>query len=87
MPPHPDLKLGAPITTRSILDCTRAPAHIWQPIADLPVGLADRRDLGVGEGSVVGVAPVVAAAYDAPVLDDHSSDGNFADGERFFGLL
>ena len=57
------------------------------PVADLLVGFADRRDLCVSQSGVVCVAPIVAAAYDAPVLDDHGADRNLSDGERFFGLL
>ena len=38
-------------------------------------------------GIIIGVAAVIAARDDLSFIDDHSADGDFADGDGFFRLL
>lgn len=57
------------------------------PVADLFAGLPDAGDLGVRQGRLIGVAAVIAAGDDLSFIDDHSADGDFADGDGFFRLF
>lgn len=62
-------------------------AALEAPVTDLPVRLSDRRDLGVGEGSVVGVPSVITSSDDLSVLYDDGADRDFSERQGFLSLF
>ena len=61
-------------------------AAFQSPVTQLPAGLADGIDLGVGGGIVVGIPAVVAAGNDLILVYNDAADGNFVQQSGFSGL-